>query len=113
MAKPLFFSCSNPNSCSKPNSCSNPNNGGVDELVVGRAETDDEEGADGDGDGGKDDAEYAEDNYLFIAFPLIFKIKRLALSINPDTVSIAPVFTLVLQPRQLISLMKDLLRNRK
>ena len=25
-----------------------PNNGGVDELVVGRAETDDEEGADGD-----------------------------------------------------------------
>ena len=91
----------------------NPDNSWVDEVVVDRADADDEEGADGDGDGGKDDAEHAENNYHFIVYPLIFQIKRLALSINPDTVSIAPVFTIVLQPRQLISLMIDLSRNRK
>ena len=40
----------------------NPDNGGVDEVVVDRADADDEEGADGDGGGGKEDGDHEEDN---------------------------------------------------
>ena len=35
-----------------------PENGGVDEVVVGGADADNEEGADRDGDGGEDDGQH-------------------------------------------------------
>ena len=39
-----------------------PDNGGEDEVVIGGTEAGDEKGADGDGDGGKDDGEHEEHN---------------------------------------------------
>ena len=50
-----------------------PENGGVDEVVVGGADADNEEGADRDGDGGEDDGQHDVHNQHFVANPRIVK----------------------------------------
>ena len=50
----------------------NPDNSWVDEVVVDRADADDEEGADRDGDGGEDDGQHEVHNQHFVAKPCIF-----------------------------------------
>ena len=52
-----------------------PENGGEDEVIVGGADADDEEGADGDGDGGEDDGQHEVHNQHFVAKPCIFIFK--------------------------------------